>query len=31
MTCKAHYWPSNGSYFCIHCGADIIIYKEDKR
>ena len=18
-----HYWPPNGSYFCIHCGADI--------
>jgi len=18
-----HYWAPNGSYFCIHCGADI--------
>jgi len=18
-----HYWTPNGSYFCIHCGADI--------
>ena len=18
-----HYWPPNGSYFCIYCGADI--------
>jgi len=18
-----HYWTSNGSYFCVHCGTDI--------
>jgi len=23
LDCK-HYWPSNGSYFCIHCGTDIL-------